>query len=76
VTEIERLRRAVALLDRLESVLGEVPWDEDDSAADDVRHAERQGMVLWHEAITEVMRGRIERRLRFAEKEMGRRWPA
>ena len=76
MTEIDRLRRAAALLDSLEAMMGQVPWDEDDSAADDVRHAERQGMVLWHEAIAEVMRGRIERRLRFAEKERGRRCPA
>jgi hypothetical protein len=76
MSEIDRLRRAIALLDCLEAALGQVAWDEDDSAADDVRHAERQGMVPWHEAIAEVLRGRIERRLRGAQKGKGRRWPA
>jgi urease accessory protein UreF len=75
MTEIDSLRRALALMESLEASLAAVPWGEDERVSEEVRHAERRGGQPWHESLLEVMRDKVNARLRSVEKERSPRWP-
>jgi hypothetical protein len=74
MTEIDNLRRALALMESLEDALGVVAWGEDERVSEEVRHAERRGVQTWHDTLLEVMRDKVNARLRTAEKEKGPKW--
>ena len=76
MTEIDTLRRALALMESLEAELGSVAWAEDERASADVRHAEREGLLPWHEAMLEVMQDKVNARLRSAERSRSPGWKA
>ena len=75
MTEIDNLRRALSLMESLEAALGAVPWGDNERVSEEVRHAERRGGQPWHESLIEVMRDKVNAKLRIAEKEKSPRWP-